>query len=55
MVILHFSLSLWDNELSFKSKASDSSGVTVLEEAEELQGYNFLNPHLFYVGTFTHT
>lgn len=51
LVILHFSLSLWDNELRFKSKEPDSGGVTALEEAEELQGYNFLNPHLFYVTT----
>lgn len=55
MVILHFSLSLWDNELRFKSKEPDSSRVTALEEAEELQGYNFLNPHLFYVTYLTHT
>ncbi len=51
VVILHFSLSLWDNELRFKSNEPDSTGVTVLEEAQELQGYNFLNPHLFYVRT----
>lgn len=51
VVILHFSLSLWDNELRFKSNEPDSTGVTVLEEAEELQGYNFLSPHLFYVRT----
>lgn len=25
--------------------------MTLLEEAEELKGYNFLNPHLFYVRT----
>lgn len=51
MVILHFSLSLRDNELRFKSNEPASAGVTVLEEAEELQGYNFLNPRLFYVRT----
>lgn len=51
MVILHFSLSLWNNELRFKSKEPDMTGVTLLEEAEELQGYNFLIPHLFYVRT----
>lgn len=51
MAILHFSLSLWDNELRFKSNEPASTGVTELEEAEELQGYNFLNPHLFYVRT----
>lgn len=51
MVILHFSLSLWNNELRFKSKEPDTTGVTLLEEAEELQGYNFLIPHLFYVRT----
>lgn len=50
-MILHFSLSLWDNELRFKSNEPYSTGVTVLEEAEELQGYKFLNPHLFYVRT----
>lgn len=52
VVILHFSLSLWDNELRFKSNEPDTTGVTVLVEAEELQGYNFLNPHLFYVRTW---
>lgn len=51
VVILHFSLSLWDNELRSKSNEPDSAGVTVLQEAEELQGYNFLNPCLFYVRT----
>lgn len=51
MVILHFSLSLWDNELRFKTNEQASTGVTVLEGAEELQGYNFLNPRLFYVRT----
>lgn len=51
MVILHFSLSLWDNELKFKSNEPDITEVTLLEEAEELEGYNFPNPHLFYVRT----
>lgn len=49
MVILHFSLSLSDNEL--KSDEQDCTGVTLLEETEKLQGYNFLNPHVFHVGT----
>lgn len=50
-MILHFSLSLWDNELRSKSNEPDGTGVTVLEEVEELQGYNFLKSHLFYVRT----
>lgn len=50
-MILHFSLSLWDNELKFKSNEPDIAAVTLAEEAEELGGYNFLNPPLFYVRT----
>lgn len=49
VVILHFSSSLWDNEL--KSDKQDSTGVTLLEETEELQGYNSLNPCVFHVRT----
>lgn len=49
VVILHFSLSLWDNEL--KRDKQDSTGVTLVEETEELQGYNFLNPCVFHVRT----
>lgn len=51
MVILHFRLSLWDNELKFKSNEPDITAVTPAEEAEEHGGYNFLNPPLFYVRT----
>lgn len=46
VVILHFILSLWDNELRSKSNEPDGTGVTVLEEVEELQGYNFLKSDL---------
>lgn len=45
-MILHFILSLWDNELRSKSNEPDGTGVTVLEEVEELQGYNFLKSDL---------
>lgn len=51
MVILHFPLSLWYNELRFKSNEPDITGVTLLEKTQTLKGYNFLNPHLFYVRT----
>lgn len=37
--------------LGLRATSPGRSGVTVLEAAEELQGYNFLNPHLFYVRT----
>lgn len=49
VVILH--LSLWNNELRFKSNGPDISGVTLLEESKTLLGHNFLNPPLFYVRT----
>lgn len=42
-------LSLWYNELRFKSNQPDISGVTLLEESGTLLGHNFLNPPLFYV------
>lgn len=51
MVILRFTLSLWYNELRFKSNEPGISGVTLLEESKTLPGYNFLNPCLFYVRT----
>lgn len=50
VVILH--LSLWYNELRFKSNEPDISGVALLEESKTLLGHNFLNPPLFYVRTF---
>lgn len=52
VVISLFTWSRWDNELRFKSKEPDGPGVTGLEATEELQGYNFLNPHHFYVRTW---
>lgn len=45
LVILH--LSLWYNELRFKSNEQDISGVTLLEESRTLLGHNFLNPPSF--------
>lgn len=51
MVLLHFTLSLWDNELRYEGDEPARTGVTVLEEAEQLRGQNFLNPHPFYVRT----
>lgn len=51
VVIPRFTLSLWHNELRFKSNEPDISGATLLEESKTLLGRNFLNPSLFYVRT----
>lgn len=45
VVILHFRLSLWDNELKCRSHAADMAAVSAAEEAGGTRGgYSFLNP-----------